>query len=168
MFTLLSYASKSKNTRGFAVPPLVRRWRIPGYGCAGAVRLGGQCRTPGVWLEAEVGADAARLRSAAADDREHVVGFQGGAAESFAVFGELDADEGCGDAFVAGVFVGEELHGHVHVAAGVDVAFVDDWLQLLVDDERFALGAGFSCDEPVPGEFVAAGRAVVLGGVAVA
>jgi len=60
------------------------------------------------------------------------------------------------------------LDGCVDVAAGVDFGFVDDWLQVGINNKRFAFGAGFGCDEPVALESWAAWFAGVVGFVAVA
>lgn len=105
-------------------------------------------------------------RGLSADDPEDVFGLWWFTAEAVAVLDLLHANQAGADALVAGVGVGVEFDGHVDVAAGVHVVWVDDWLALGVDDHRlpFVLGS----DEPVAGEFFTAGFAGVVGLVAVA
>lgn len=113
-------------------------------------------------LEAQAGIG----RGLSADDSEDVFGLWWFTAEAVAVLDLLHANQAGADALVAGVGVGVELDGHVDVAAGIHIIRVDDRLALGVDDHRLLLV--LRSDEPVAGEFFAAGLAAVVGLVAVA
>lgn len=113
-------------------------------------------------LEAQAGVG----RGLSADDSEDVFGLWWFTAEAVAVLDLLHANQAGADALVAGVGVGVELDGHVDVAAGIHVVWVDDRLALGVDDHGLPFVLG--CDEPVAGELFAAWFAGVVGLVAVA